>query len=187
MIFNWRLWIAFVMTIIILSAAGYSLSRFFISPPAEYFRASYFEFAPPQGWHCDREGSETICEPPGIPPHDAIIIFAAKIRNEKDARNEYYNYLGKSKTWSYPGEDKTTTSEVVYFKKIQIGDYEWVDALHRNSEVVNFNTRYLATVTSHLGLVVSFTARQSRFEYFTEEFEASINTLRIYQSPSAFN
>lgn len=187
MLFNWRLWVAFALTLIVLSGVGYSIARFVVSPPEDFFRTSYFEFAIPPSWHCDRAGIETVCEPSGDPPHDAIIILAAKRRNEKDDRNNYLDYLRNNKVWTSPNDDELITSEVVYFRKTNIGGYEWIDALHRNSEVKGSDTRYLATVTSHLGLAVTFTARHERFESRNREFEASIKTLRIFQSPSAFN
>lgn len=187
MIFNWRFWVAAVLTVTVFSGVGYAIAWFVVSPPAEYFRANYFEFAIPQGWHCDRAGTETLCEPPGKPPHDAIIILVAKLRNGKDNRNEYLNYLKNEKIWTDPSSDESITSEVLHFRKLTIGDYEWVDALHRNSELKGYNTRYLATVTSHLGIAISFSAYREHFEVRNIEFEKAIKTLRIYQSPSPFN
>nr|VFJ62207.1 MAG: hypothetical protein BECKFW1821B_GA0114236_10716 [Candidatus Kentron sp. FW] len=183
---NWRFWVALIMTLAGLSGVGFAIAWLLVPPPADYFRARYFEFALPQGWHCERAGTETVCSPPGNPPQDAIIILAAKVRGGHDSRSQYFDYLGKDKTFTLPG-GKQITSEVIYYRKTTIGGYQWVDALHRNSEVPGFNTRYLGTVTSHLGVVVTFTARHEKFEAYNRGFETSIATLRIYQAPSVFN
>lgn len=187
MIFNWRLWVGIAVASVGLSGLGFAIAWILVSPPADFFRARYFEFALPRGWHCDIKGSETVCEPPGDPPHNAIIILAAKERNITDGRDDYLEYLKNNKTWTYQGDEEPVTSEVVYYQKANIGGYEWIDALHRNSEVKGYYTRYLVTVTSHLGLAVTFSAHSEWFQSWNREFEASIATLRIYQSPSPFN
>ena len=49
------------------------------------------------------------------------------------------------------GEDKF--SEVRYVKHSVIAARDWVEALHSGSELSNYDTYYLATNTSYLGIV----------------------------------
>jgi len=183
---NVRFWAALVGVAGGLSGLGLLVAQWVVPPPPHYYRTAYLEFALPAGWTSDREGAETVCMPPGKAPHKALIIMAVKPRSPRDRRDDYYEHLGKAKTLSLP-DGKQVTSEVIHFRKVRIGGYEWVDALHRNSEVPGYSTRYLATVTSHLALAVTFTAAHGSYEAMNREFEKSIRSLRIFQSPSAFN
>jgi hypothetical protein len=183
---NWRFWLAFTLVPASLSCIGFLIAGLIVAEPPEFFRASYFEFSLPKGWQCDREGTESICEPKGDPPFDAIIILTAKERNENDDRDDYLDHLSKPKNW-VDSDGNQRTSKTIYLRKSNIGEYEWIDGLHRNSELQNYTTRYLATVTSHLGVLVTFSARNEKYEAWNTEFEKTIKSLRIYQYPSVFN
>ena len=183
---NWRFWIGMVVTSIALSASGLAIAHWLIQPPPRYFRGANLEFALPRGWISDRIGNEIICSPPDPPPNNAMIILAAKQRSTHDNLAEYEKHLARPRPITRP-DGTPAMSEVVYVLRSHIGGYEWIDAVHRNSEINGHDTRYLATVTSHMGTAVTFTARRDFFEERNREFEESIESLKIHQSPSPFN
>lgn len=182
---EWRFWLAMLMVAGSLALLGGIAASVLIKPPPEYFRASYFEFALPPGWETDREGSEVICSPTGEDSKSAIIILAAKRRHAADSLDDYLAHLSKSKILVIQG-GKEMESTVIHSKKIRIGNYQWADALHLNSEVPGYYTRYLATTTAHLGMVVTFSVSKDSYGKLSPEFEKSIRSLTIYQQPSAF-
>lgn len=162
------------------------IANLIVQPPPEYFRSTYFEFALPPDWTSERQGDEIVCMPPGELLADAIIILAAKERSDDDRLSDYRDFLGQPRILTPPGGE-TLESKVIYVREIVIGDHKWIDALHFESEVPGYYTRYLATITSHLGLAATFTAGEDVFEQRNKAFESSIESLEIYQSPSAFN
>lgn len=183
---NWRFWISLIASLGALTGVGLLIANLIVQPPPEYFRSTYFEFALPHEWTIERHGDEAVCVPPGEGTADAIIILAAKERSGDDNIEQYREHLEKPRPL-IPPEGEPLESKVIYVREIVIGDHQWIDALHFESEVPGFYTRYLATITSHLGLAATFTAGKDVFDERNEEFESSIESLEIYQSPAAID
>ncbi len=183
---NWRFWVGLVGVAVVFSAGGMALARLLVPPLPDYFRGANFAFALPEGWVSDREGNETVCMPGGDPPHDAIIILATKLRSSDDHREDYEAFISKPRILTLP-DGKEVESEVVYARRTVIGGHEWIDALHRNSEIPGYQTRYLVTTTAQVGVAVTFSVSEESFEERNREFEEAIASLEIYQSPSPFN
>jgi hypothetical protein len=179
---EWRFWLTALASFVLLSLAGGLLAYWLVDTPPTYHRTDYFEFGLPRDWSCRREGTETVCRPPGQPPNDAIIIFTAKYRNEHDTLAAYRAHLER------PQENQRTDgtamlSEVLSVAERRIGNYRWIDGTHVGSEIPGYHTRYLATVTSHIGVLITFSAHSSTRERRMREFEDCIDTLRVYQTP----
>ncbi len=79
-----------------LATLGIVLAYILVPPPPQYHRTSYMEFALLNNWLCNLEGSETVCSPGEAPPHDSIIIFAAKKRGHSDTLADYKKHLGNN-------------------------------------------------------------------------------------------
>lgn len=185
-IFQPMFWLSLLLTAVMLTSTGALIAYAVVPKPPTYHRTTYFEFALPPGWVCVREGTETVCRPDVPPPHDAVIIFTAKIRNESDNLAAYKEHV--SKPQKRIGRDgKEHESEVVRYGERAIGEYHWVDALHLGSEIANYYTRYLATTTAQIGVLITFSAHKSKLDERTKEFKACVESLRIYQSPSRYN
>jgi hypothetical protein len=179
-------WLSQLLTVVLLTGAGVLIAHVVVPKPPTYQRTTYFEFALPPGWGCEREGTETVCRPDGPPPHDAIIIFTAKIRNAEDNLAAYKDHVSKpQKRTERDGVEHT--SEVIRYNERAIGEYHWIDALHLGSEAANYYTRYLATTTAQIGMLITFSAHKSVLEERTKEFKACVESLRIHQSPSRYN
>jgi hypothetical protein len=131
-----------------------------VKQPPDPFRTGSFEFNLAPGWWCDIEGTDYVCNPPGKPPYAAIAIMSIKERGADDTLTAYGNHLSQPKQPA-DGAIKSSVSEVVYVERIKLGHAEWVEALHRGSENANYNTYYLATTTSHLGIVVTMSVQKA--------------------------
>lgn len=179
-------WLSQLVTVLSLTGAGVLIAYVVVPKPPTYHRTSYFEFALPPGWDCEREGTETVCNPAGPPPHDAIIIFTAKYRNESDNLAAYRDHVSKPQKRT-DRDGSAYESTVVRSGEHTIGEYHWIDALQFESEVRNYYTRYLATTTVQIGLLITFSVHKSKLEERMREFDAAVESLRIHQSPSRYN
>jgi hypothetical protein len=175
-----------VLTVTVLTSVGLLIAYIAVPEPPSYHRTTYFEFALPDGWGCNRDGSETVCFPPGPGPYDATIIFAAKYRNDMDRLDAYRDHVSRPRQHT-DANGSIHTSEVISYGDRAIGEYRWIDALHLGSELRDYYTRYLATTTSHIGVLITFSAHKKNANRRLAELETCVESLRIYQSPSRYN
>ncbi|SED92097.1 hypothetical protein [Bradyrhizobium erythrophlei] len=170
---------SFVVSAAVLGGAGYSASRILVAPPRDVFRAAAFDMELARGWWCEQDDSEFVCSPPGKPPHAAIAIIAMKERNSLDNLQAYEDHL---KQQQRIGDEATgKLSDVRSVGRTTIGSHEWVEALHSGSELPNFDTYYLATNTSELGILVTLSVHKDYADKYVAELKQMITTLKIYQ------
>jgi hypothetical protein len=170
----------FMATVVILAGAGYAITEVSVRQPRDPFRTGSFEFDLASGWWCELEGSEYVCEPPGKPPHATIAIIAIKERGADDNLKAYENHLRQPK----PPDGKAgsgTMSVVSWVKRIKLGNAEWVEALHVGSEATNYDTYYLATSTSHLGILVTMSVHRDQRSTYVGQLTQMMSSLNVYQ------
>jgi hypothetical protein len=182
---------AFMATVAILAGAGYAIVEITQSAgraithtptdqPRDLFRTGSFEFNLASGWWCELEGSEYVCDPPGKPPYAAIAIIAIKERGADDNLNAYENHLQQPRRLDgKAGSD--AMSVVSWIKRVKLGNEEWVEALHLGSEVPNYDTYYLATTTSHLGILVTMSVHRDRRGVYVGQLTQMMSSLNVYQ------
>ena len=182
-----RFWSAFVLsaaaTLALLAVAGWSISQILTRPPLEKLRTAAFEMELAKGWSCDLQGTEWVCDPPGAAPRNAIAIMAMKRRGKEDTLDAYEAHLRQPQSTGATGKDGAR-STVEHVGRRRIGGHEWVEALQFSSEVPDYHTYYAATVTSHLGVLVTLSAHDSVFEQRRRELEQMLGSLVIYQRDS---
>lgn len=171
----------FTIGLLTLGVTTYLLTLIITNPPREKFLTTAFELTLSDDWHCEKEGGEYVCSPNEIDSKNAIAILALKYRGSQDTLIAYKEYLQKIKTTTLPN-GKQMVSQVEYVQYSKIANHTWIDALHFNSEVPNYKTRYLATVTTHVGLAVTFTAQKDLFDKYNVQFEEMIDSLVIHQT-----
>jgi hypothetical protein len=172
------LFATFIGIVATLGAAGYAVTRLtgvlaLASPPRELFRGPAFDFELSPGWWCELEDSTYTCSPPGKPPFAAIVVMAMKVRNDDDNLRSYEALLSKPKP--------DTNGPVQYVKRRTLGAHEWVEALHHGSELKNYDTYYLATNTSYLGIVVTMSVEKNEADKYITQLNDMMRTLRVYQ------
>jgi hypothetical protein len=130
----------------------------------------------PEGWKCDLEGSEFVCEPTHPKGHKVsmIIILAAKYQGDFDTFPKYMEYLSKNKS-------VTGGTSLVDGPKVNnaIGNLSWVEATHYGSELKGFYTVYLATVTDGLAVLVTFSASKNDYPQSRDMIRPCIQSLGI--------
>lgn len=167
----------FLLTAGILTGVGYAVTLVAVSPPRDVFRAGFFEFDLAPGWWCERDGTEYICTPRGKSPHSAIVVIAMKERNAADNLVAYEAHLRDPKQSGTSG----TMSEIRFVKRRILGGNEWVEALHRGSEIPDYDTYYLGTTTAMLGILVTMSVHKDQSSKYISELTGMIDTLAIYQ------
>jgi hypothetical protein len=172
---------AFSATVVVLGGAGYAVSRVAVSPMPDVFRTAAFELELAPGWWCELDGSEYVCSPPGKPPHAAIAVIAMKERNGEDNLQAYEEHLGQPQKIGDSDKGEGKFSEICYVRRTVIGSHEWVEALHANSELSNFDTYYLGTNTSYLGILVTLSVHKDFSAQYVAQLRNMIKTLKIYQ------
>ena len=144
------------------------------------FTSRFCEFDLPAGWECALEGTEWVCQSTNEDrKKEAIIILAAKERGEMDSLDEYQKYLKEKKVYQLPG-GRQIVSDPSYTKSLEINDHTWIDALHLQSEIPGFYTRYLATVKGGLGMAVTFSVGKDFYSAYLPIFERMIKSLKVF-------
>jgi len=124
-------------------------------------------------WKCEKRRTENICKQAG--DKSKVIIWTAKKIGASDSLDQYFDHLKQPKTLK---NNLTSTPE--YAKIVDINGQKWVDALHWQSEVPNYFTRYLATVNEKNGVLITFSARKSEFENFNKEVQTTVDQLKLF-------
>jgi hypothetical protein len=185
--------IAFFATIAVLGGAvaalggaGYAFMRLALSPERELFRAVTFatpafelELAP--GWWCELDGSEYVCSPGGKPPYAAIAVIAMKERSDNDNLAAYEQHLEQAQQPGVIGNNTAEMSQVRYVRHRILAGHEWVEALHSGSEIPNYDTYYLGTTTSNLGILVTMSVHKDHAGEYIAQLQQMMETLNVYQ------
>jgi hypothetical protein len=167
---------AFVLTLAALGAAGW-LAAQFLAPaaPLPRFITDTFEFNLAPGWGCDLDETEYVCWK-GKPPHEAIAIIALKRRGPQDNLAAYEDHLRTPRT-----DQDGTVATIRSVEHRTLAGYEWIEAIHESSEVRNYITIYLATVTSQVGALATFSFHRNYEQAVRKEMEIMMGSLKIHQ------
>jgi hypothetical protein len=143
---------AFAVAVAAYVGLGYAAAALLFQPPPERFYARGISFEAPEGWQCDSEGLETVCDPPSE-VDDAILIIATKTVEPFDTLDTYRGILKAPKE---SGMQRGKFSTVLAGRDSELGGHLWVDATHRGSEIESYDTRYLATTIGATAVLMTF-------------------------------
>ena len=155
---------------------------------AKTFSNQFVEFQLPAKWECQLDGTEWVCQSiDEEKKRDAIIVLAAKIRKPgMDELEAYREHLKKKQVYqSLSGESVESTPR--YVKDQEVSSQTWVDALHLQSEIPDFYTRYLATVVQDLGVLVTFSVRKDKYAEYAPDIDAMVKSLKAFRKPGDVN
>lgn len=158
------------------------------SAQASKFANQFVEFELPSGWVCILEGAEWVCQNQQNQEKkkEAIIVLAAKIQGNQDSLDQYLSYLKNPKSFTN-AEGKQGISEVRYANTKTIQDKSWVDSLHYESEIRGFYTRYLATVTDGIGILVTYSVNKGKYQEYASVFESMVGSLKAFRRDGGLN
>jgi hypothetical protein len=150
---------------------------------AARFANQFIEFELPPQWQCNLEGAEWVCQSSDeSKKRDAIIVLAAKLKGDQDSLDQYEAYLKAAKSWTSV-QGRAVKSEPKYAKQVVINGDPWIDALHLESEIPGFYTRYLATVKQDIGVLVTYSINKSKYQQYLGDFENMVKTLKVFRKP----
>jgi hypothetical protein len=154
------------------------------SANAKVFRNAYISFELPDTWKCNLEQTEWVCRSEqNKESKEAIIILTAKEVGPTDSIPLYQAHLDAP--ISVMSKSGPLTSKVVYKSKQEtINDQLWVDALHMNSEVPNYFTRYVAAIKKNIAVLVTFSAHKQYYTKYSQDFFKAVMSMRIIASPN---
>ena len=176
--------IQFIKVIIIAACATIFCST---SSFAAKFANQFSEFELPPQWQCNLEGAEWVCQSTNdTKKKDAIIVLAAKLKGDQDSLDQYLAYLKAAKTFTSV-QGKPVKSEAKYAKTVNINGQAWIDALHLESEIPGFYTRYLATVKQDIGVLVTYSINKNKYQQYLEEFDNMVKTLKVFRKTGGIN
>jgi hypothetical protein len=177
---SWRYFLgSFAVTLAVVAALGYAISSAFVSSPPKRLMTPVFQFDLLDGWACDQQGTEWVCSPPGEKAA-SVAVIAMKYRGPEDTLENYADHLKKPVELKRP-DGSAKVSQVKHVGIRPIGGYEWAEGLHYESEIPGYYAHYLGTVTSNVGIVVTFSAHQSVYDELNTELETVIGSLQVYQ------
>lgn len=154
---------------------------------AAKFANQFTEFELPPQWQCNLEGAEWVCQSTNeSKKRDAIIVLAAKLKGDQDSLDQYLSYLKAAKTFTSV-QGKPVKSEPRYAKTVNLNGHPWVDALHLESEIPGFYTRYLATVKQDIGVLVTYSINKNKYQQYLSEFENMVKTLKVFRKAGGIN
>ncbi|UYL09725.1 hypothetical protein B9G69_003945 [Bdellovibrio sp. SKB1291214] len=154
------------------------------SANAKVFRNAYISFELPDTWKCNLEQTEWVCRSEqNKESKEAIIILTAKEIGPTDTFQLYQAHLDSP--ISVMSKGGALTSKVVYKSKQEtINDQPWVDALHMNSEVPNYFTRYVATIKNKIAILVTFSAHKQYYTKYSQDFFKAVMSMRVIAAPN---
>ena len=154
---------------------------------ASKFANQFTEFELPPQWQCNLEGAEWVCQSVNeAKKRDAIIVLAAKIKGDQDSLDQYLTYLKAAKTYTSV-QGRSVKSDPKYAKTVNINTQPWVDALHLESEIPGFYTRYLATVKQDIGVLVTYSINKDKYQGYLNDFETMVKTLKVFRKQGGIN
>jgi hypothetical protein len=169
--------VAFALTTAGLGAVGLAAASLFAPlPPQPRFITDIFEFTLAAGWSCDLDETEYVCWK-GKPPHEATVIIALKRRGPGDNLAAYEEHLRQP---NLNGNGPKPTLRSV--QRRTLGGYDWVEAVHDSSELRNYLTIYLATVTSQVGVLATFSFHRDYEQAVRCDIDQMMSSLKIHQA-----
>lgn len=146
---------------------------------AEKFENLYVSFNLPDGWKCQREGTEFVCHAPNPSNrnHAAMMIMTAKVPGPDDTLAAYMEHLGKIAPAKGASVVKTPA-------RVNLQGTLWVDATLLDSEVPNYYTRYMATVKDNIAVLYTFSVHKSRYQDFAGVSMLAAQTLQVKPRPA---
>jgi hypothetical protein len=172
---------AFLATLALLGGIGFAASKLWVTAPRELYRNAAIEFDLAPGWFCEKDGRGDVCHPAGTKPFPAIAVMAVKLRNNQDNLEAYEAHLKNPQRVGDRNAAEGPISEVRFVRRRTLGSREWVESLHLGSEIASFHTYYLATATSHVGILVTLSVHKDYEAQFVKEFSEMMASLKTFQ------
>lgn len=142
------------------------------------FVSNFIELNLPDNWECEALNEDWSCQT--INPEskkEALAVFTYRLSEPNDRLLEFLNFLKLPRNLKI--NDSELISKPIYSKFKNILGHEWVDALHENSELPDYSTRYLATIKNGRTLLLAFSVMKEKYNYYMPQFYSMVESLKI--------
>jgi hypothetical protein len=133
------------------------------------------------GWQCDVDSGDYVCNAPGLPPSPGIAVIAIKKNDKADTLAGFEAHLSEPQTLT-DSTGEITKSSVSYVRRVHLGNTDWVESLHVDSEIPNYNTYYLATPLAgqsfHFAILITMSAAKDFTDTYIGQWR---NIVSAYQ------
>lgn len=155
---------------------------------AERWSNQFVEFELPPQWQCSLEGAEWICQSKNpLAKTEAMMVLAAKLKGPQDSIEKFQAYLEAPKTFTN-AQGKPMKSELKTAKRANYNNQEWVDALHFESELPGYYTRYWATVVKEdLAVLITYAVTKDKYQSHIAQMDSIVSTLRAFYKGGGIN
>ena len=147
---------------------------------AKKFSNSYCSFWVPDDWECKLEETEYICRPSNDTnsSKEILMILGAKYAGTQDSLAQYKDHLERDR-------DGEGSARVIKPPKlIRLGERQWIDATHKDSEIPNYFTRYLATVDGDIAMLITVSFYHTTENKYTDIIEQIAFSVRSHKLTS---
>lgn len=161
-----------------------------VSVYAKTLETSYLKLNVPNSWQCQKIETIWSCVDPSQEVKEAFLVVTAKNIGPEDNLVTFQKSLSKTRVIQN-SDGKTIQSKVNFTKKVNFKGQSWIQALHQNSEILDYNTYYMSTVTDSLAITTSlslYNKTQKKYADIVSKIFGSIQ-LKQYQQeqPSQAN
>lgn len=149
------------------------------------FSSQAIEFRLPDKWECQNEGEQWTCQSTKEEKkRDAMLVVHINVKKTgKAATPNFLEELSKPKK-IYGASGEAIVSELRFAKEIRINDYPWVESLYYQSELPDFNTRYLAATSTDINFFLAFSFRADKASEYTPMADDLARSLCPFHCPA---
>src|SRR5579862_2130819 len=146
------------------------------------FSNSFTEFELPAGWTCTLGETTWSCQTSDENNQgDAVMIFAAKRKSEGDTLPNIQTFLEKPRQIKNEAGQEIA-SKPNYVKTSSLNGQVWVDALHIDSELPGYYTRYMATIRDDIVVLITYSIEKSKYESYVPQFDTLVHSVKVFKS-----
>ncbi len=113
-------------------------------------------------------------------------FWTSALIGDQDSLDQYLTYLQAPKSFNSV-QGKPVKSDAKYAKTINLNSQPWVDALHLESEIPGFYTRYLATIKQDIGVLVTYSINKAKYQQYLGDFDNMVKTLKVFRKSGGIN
>jgi hypothetical protein len=132
----------------------------------------------PAGWNCTIDDPNYICldEAQGQQKSSAVVI-SYKRRSAEDNLTIYKDQLSRPRQIQV--DELYKQSEVRQVSEVLLSETTWVSGTHLNSEIQDYITQYLATISGDWAVLISISVHQNNYNTLYPPLQAAAQSIRL--------
>lgn len=145
---------------------------------AKSFETSYLKLSIPNNWKCQKIETIWSCVDPKQQVKEAFLVLTAKNAGPEDTLPNFQKSLSETRVIQ-ASNGKTVQSKVNFIKKVNYRNHAWIQSLHLNSEILNYNTYYMSTVYDSLAITISLSLYNQTQGKYADTVKKVFNSIKL--------